>query len=609
MKLRCKYPMDNLEPKMLRDMVKRHAEIEDRDARKNDFLLYRLVQKLAVRQHETHLLIQEQKVKAPGITKATTGNGNMATKLDNNKQGKSQQPARGASTRGGNANPNFGGYEKSEAANGSKKSQPPATGCWHCKGQHWLRDCPTASEADKETAAAQMRELRSKNNKAKKISATVAAGEVLIGGLVTMSYCADSGSDCTYVPRQCLDEIIALGGKPTVLKLPQSQQVEVAGGSSVTCTDGVTLDLKLQTAAGPVHLSEVHCLVMDADEQEFILGNDMLVSLGINVDEQLSQLASGPTPVDVDPFEEEEVAEPQSSAEMTALLLEMVAQAAENGFDATYLDQLRATVLEYADVFRVELEADPPADIEPLKITLKEGSEPFRTKPRRYAPAQSQFLREHTKKLERMGFIKRNNQSHWACAAVPVPKANRPGEFRLTIDYRPVNAKTAPIVGTAPDLAAAAQHVAGAYGYAAFDLPEGFSQMELHEDSQKQMSFVTDDAVFTPTRVPQGATDSALHLQNQMQLVFSDMLYHEILIWIDDLLLHARSPAAFIETLRRFFDRVRMNRLKLSAKKSCLFKKHIKWCGRVISDDGMQHDTTRISALQGLPLPTTAADL
>jgi transposase InsO family protein len=115
--------------------------------------------------------------------------------------------------------------------------------------------------------------------------------------------------------------------------------------------------------------------------------------------------------------------------------------------------------------------------------------------------------------------------------------------------------------------------------------------------------------VFTPTRVPQGATDSALHFQNQMQLVFSDMLYHEILIWIDDLLLHARSPAAFIETLRRFFDRVRVNRLKLSAKKSCLFKKHIKWCGRVFSGDGIQHDTTRISALQELPLPTTAADL
>ena len=41
----------------------------------------------------------------------------------------------------------------------------------------------------------------------------------------------------------------------------------------------------------------------------------------------------------------------------------------------------------------------------------------------------------------------------------------------------------------------------------------------------------------TPLRVPQGATDSPIHFQSQMQEVFRDMLYEKLLIWVDDIVL------------------------------------------------------------------------
>ncbi|EGZ10119.1 hypothetical protein PHYSODRAFT_457550, partial [Phytophthora sojae] len=57
--------------------------------------------------------------------------------------------------------------------------------------------------------------------------------------------------------------------------------------------DSVKLDLMLQTIAGPVHLTEVTCLMFEGDEEDFILGNGMTVYLGIDVSAQLSHLAGG----------------------------------------------------------------------------------------------------------------------------------------------------------------------------------------------------------------------------------------------------------------------------------------------------------------------------
>ncbi|POM62866.1 LOW QUALITY PROTEIN: hypothetical protein PHPALM_27929 [Phytophthora palmivora] len=140
-------------------------------------------------------------------------------------------------------------------------------------------------------------------------------------------------------------------------------------------------------------------------------------------------------------------------------------------------------------------------------------------------------------------------------------------------------------------------------------MPSEFSQLPLAGDSQDSMSFITNEGVWTPSRVPQGAMDSPLHFQNQMNVVFEDMQPTQVLIWIDDILLFARSPQEFIETLRRFLARVRERGLKLSAVKSFLFRNEAKCCGRLFSGVGVRHDPERLSGLHQLPLPSTAADL
>ncbi|KAE9042606.1 hypothetical protein PR002_g3826 [Phytophthora rubi] len=378
------------------------------------------------------------------------------------------------------------------------------------------------------------------------------------------------------------------------------------------CRSAVTLNLRIETAAGPLNLRSVPCLVLDGDEDEFLLGRKTMQDIGIDIDRLFEQLAGGDrvNEADGDDVSDNDT-ELHFAVDMEDIhrhLDRMLDEAREAGFEPLLLEELRTLVYEYADVWRVHIGADPPADVEPLVAQLRPGAQPYRSGIRKYPEPQRKFLREFVKELEKNGLVKRNNASRWACPALPVKKPHS-DDFRCTMDYRPANKWTVALAGATPNLVVAIQSVKGAYAFGLFDLFKGFWQLPLHHISQEFYSFVTEDGVFTPTRVPQGASDSATHFQLQMQDCFRDMLYDNLLVWIDDLLLFAKTPEEYLAKLREFFAVLRARRLKLNAKKCLLFSKQVTWCGKVVDGEGIRHSPERLEALVNLPLPPTAAAL
>ncbi|OWZ17723.1 Retroelement [Phytophthora megakarya] len=94
-----------------------------------------------------------------------------------------------------------------------------------------------------------------------------------------------------------------------------------------------------------------------------------------------------------------------------------------------------------------------------------------------------------------------------------------------------------------------------------------------------------------------------------MEKCSDSLLYRFIVIWIDDILLFAYDIETYLDKLEEFFDLVAASGLKLSAKKSGLYQQTVKWCGRVISSDGISRDPARIDVLRSMPYPTTAGEL
>jgi hypothetical protein len=144
--------------------------------------------------------------------------------------------------------------------------------------------------------------------------------------------------------------------------------------------------------------------------------------------------------------------------------------------------------------------------------------------------------------------------------------------------------------------------------FATFDLSLGYWQLELAPESQECQSFITPDGVFSPKRVLHGTSNAVLHLQAALQGVLKP-LAQQILAWLDDLLLHAKSVPTLLGFLRDFFLLCRQHNLKLHPGKCVLFATEVRWCGRLISSAGVRFDPRRAQGLLDLPAPTTGADL
>ncbi|GMF12467.1 unnamed protein product [Phytophthora lilii] len=440
----------------------------------------------------------------------------------------------------------------------------------------------------------------------------VAPGDrpAILNGVLEVPFRADTGADYNVITRRITTKLAQLDNSVVVEKMATPVQVEVADGRLVECKEKCEVDAQLLTAAGPVRLRKLSCVVLDGDTDEFLVGDTALKSLGINVDKLLEQLAAKVEPEhDEDDIAEDDILGMTSPDEITECIDSMLTNAVDAGFPKEQVAALSDIVKQEVNLWRTKLGADPPAKLDPLRVVLMENTTPYRTKPRQYSATKTKFLSEYGKQLERFGLVVRNNQSRWACAAIPIRKKGPVEEFRCATDYRPTNKRTIPIAGAMPNLLVVIAKVKGACFFATFDLFKGFWQLLLHPDCREFFSFITHDTVYTPTRVPQGATDSPIHFQNQMQEVFQDMLYKNLLVWVDDIVIFAKTVEEFLDVIRKFFARLREYGLKLNAKKSCLFARQISWCGRLIDGEGVRHDPERVAALSSLPLPSTAAAL
>jgi hypothetical protein len=65
-------------------------------------------------------------------------------------------------------------------------------------------------------------------------------------------------------------------------------------------------------------------------------------------------------------------------------------------------------VTECKDVLRLNLGADPPANVKPLVIKLRDGTESVRMSARKYPPPQLKYMRDKIHELEDLGLVFKN---------------------------------------------------------------------------------------------------------------------------------------------------------------------------------------------------------
>jgi hypothetical protein len=252
-------------------------------------------------------------------------------------------------------------------------------------------------------------------------------------------------------------------------------------------------------------------------------------------------------------------------------------------------------------------------NVEPLLVRLKPDVRPTKAQVRRMPPNDREFLERHVASLLGAGLVFRNPRSRWASAPRIVRKkeqdADPTADPRMIVDERGVNERTEPMPWPMPILEVVVGELEGATVFFVLDWFRGYWQLPLHKDCQEYFTFITHRGMYTPTRVPMGATDSVAYCQQVVDEIFGDLIGNGILCWFDDILGYAKDQDELMTLLDQVLARCERYGLKLHAKKCIFFATEVKWCGRLISAAGVRHCPDRIQGLVDMQPPRTAADL
>ena len=484
----------------------------------------------------------------------------------------------------------------------------------------------------------------------KRVANHLPQGKTLrVSGVIDWRYCLDSGSSPVAVPRTLIEALKASNIEVYETPLKKRVEVELATATAKCIAHSTCLlDFVLDTKGGPLALRQQVCLIIEEHMHEVLLGDHLLKSLGIDVDRQLADIASKATTVtdtvalksflqqkssydnvmklratsvesqqseDINCSELSDVEDPvsafmdvASTVTLESALNNLVVEAKNNGLSPSGVDKLRTLLNSYKDIWRVDLtDMNEPAKVPPMKVDIMDNVTPYRCKARRYPPLHRDYMHQIMQSMQKGGFMYRNNSAKWAMNALVIEKDRIPQ--RVVGDYKPVNKVTVKTTWPMPHISSVVNHLQDMCYFFVLDLFKGYWQFPLHPDSQEYFSIMTHEGVFTPTRVPMGASGAGDYFQATVTNMFKDLLFASVLIWFDDVFGFAKTESKLLDVLTQIFAICRTYNVKLNAKKCKLFDTKMKWCGRIYTKDGVNHDPEKYTALDRAGVPQTAGDL
>ncbi|KAG2802376.1 hypothetical protein PC111_g19136 [Phytophthora cactorum] len=210
-------------------------------------------------------------------------------------------------------------------------------------GGHWLKDCLTATVAQQAEAREKFQEAKEKRSSAIRSKAAKYAtpsGSVRINGLIEVAYIPDTGADKSIILQGVVESLHDVHPLLSSTLLSTNMEVVMAVRRRLMCEQEVLLNLELMTIAGPVSIRSVPCLVLSGGGDEVVLGRDVFKGLGIDVEEQLAQLA-GPLSLDRDMDEfpaGDSIPDTQDAQEPITTLSQLLDRAVANGLPTEHVD-------------------------------------------------------------------------------------------------------------------------------------------------------------------------------------------------------------------------------------------------------------------------------
>jgi hypothetical protein len=251
-------------------------------------------------------------------------------------------------------------------------------------------------------------------------------------------------------------------------------------------------------------------------------------------------------------------------------------------------------------------------DLVQYKLELRDPSaRPVCEPLRRHPTAHLDLIDAEVDKLLNAGLIVPCN-SPWASNVVLVKRRSAPGlppRLRITCDFRLLNMRLHRLGFPMPSSQLIFDSLQGHRHFTVLDFSNAYLSVKLHPETSHLTAFVTRRGMFKFLRLGAGLSSAPAIFNQLVQILFSDMLWCEVLAFLDDLTLPSRSVDEGIKLLAKVFDRLQGAGLKLKASKCKLLQTEVKVLGVIVSQGSLREDPERAAVINLLTFPRTKREL
>ena len=233
-------------------------------------------------------------------------------------------------------------------------------------------------------------------------------------------------------------------------------------------------------------------------------------------------------------------------------------------------------------------------------------SRPIRQRPRKSLFGQREEIRRHVQDLLGRNLIEPSD-SPWAANIVLVKKKD--GTQRFCVDYRQLNSVTIKDAYPLLRIDETLDALSGATWFSTLDLASGYWQVELDVDARKKSAFLADGGLYAWKVMPFGMCNAPATFERLMDQVLRGLHWETLLVYLDDVIVFAKTIDEEMERLQQVFQRLRQAGLKLKPKKCNLFKTSVAYLGHIVSSEGVSTDKEKTEAIRTWPRPNSVREV
>ena len=272
-------------------------------------------------------------------------------------------------------------------------------------------------------------------------------------------------------------------------------------------------------------------------------------------------------------------------------------------------DSIVQFLRENADVFAWSHEDMPDIRTKMMvhKLNVNPSIHPVKQKRRVFAPERNAVVMEEVDKLLIAVFIREVYYPEWLANVVMVKKLN--GKWRMCVDFTDLNKGCPKDSYPLPRIDQLVDSTARHKLLSFMDVFSGYNQIQMQEEDQEKMAFITSRGLFCYKAIPFGLKNTRATYQRLVNKMFHDQIGRNMEVYVDDMLIKSKENEDHLADLKETFQTLRGYNMKLNPGKCAFGVSSSKFLGFMVSQRRIEANLDKIKAILEMSPPKTVKEV